>query len=76
MTGQRNLVKKLIAGGWLKSEHCINAMLSVDRADFVTDEVPPHFAYAVRPGISTSRSANVTRKLHPAAHAPCTWLTV
>lgn len=47
MHSQQELVEHLKSHKWLESEHCVSAMLRVDRRDFVQPDMPPRLAYQV-----------------------------
>ena len=49
MLSQHELVEHLKSHMWLESEHCISAMLRVDRRDFVQPDMPTRLVYQVIP---------------------------
>eukprot|EP00892_Ulva_mutabilis_P000750 jgi/Ulvmu1/10676/UM066_0060.1 len=49
MHSQLELVEHLRSHKWLESEHCVNAMLRVDRRDFVQPDMPLRLVYQDRP---------------------------
>lgn len=49
MLSQEDLVEHLTSHRWLEAEHCVRAMLRVDRRDFVQQELPLRLIYQDRP---------------------------